>query len=174
MEIDRPLGAVFQRILLAGILPAILLLAACSDRSGDDADPRKRITDYISQSFAVREASDRESLLEHLSGDAKYRLAAWSDDQFRAVFIESKRSFKSVKFHDVKKVGDGRYDITYDLVYIDEGRQVDQTDANSRGGVAKVTQRKLAQIISDRGKWLISDIRSIKELVEYMGEMSLP
>jgi hypothetical protein len=158
------------------ILFAIILVtvASCSRRQGDDADPRKRIMDYISQSFAVRDITDRDILLEHLTGDAKYRLAAWSDDQFRAVFMESKRRFVNVKFHEVKKVSENRYDITYDMIYIDEGKTGDQPDSSARDGLAKVTQRKLAQIISDRGKWMITDIRSIKELVEYMGEMSLP
>ncbi len=165
----------FRRWSDAILFGMILVLGvSCSRKQDDDADPRKRIMDYISQSFSVREITDRDVLLEHLTGDAKYRLAAWSDDQFRAVFMESKRRFVNVKFHEVKKVSDTRYDITYDMVYIDEGKAGEQADSSAKDGLAKVTQRKLAQIISDRGKWLITDIRSIKELVEYMGEMSLP
>lgn len=157
-----------------GLLLALLAVAGCTDRRSSDADPRKRVTDYISKSFAIREESDREGLLEQLTGDAKYRLAAWSDEQFKAAFIDSKRTFVNLQFHEIKQVTDSRYDITYDLVYWDGGRSPEKTDSAQDEALAKVTQRKLAQVVNDRGRWLISDVRSIKELVEYKGEMSLP
>jgi hypothetical protein len=161
-------------ITTLALLWLAVVSAGCTNRQQSDADPRKRVTDYISKSFAVREESDREGLMEQLTGDAKYRLAAWSDDQFRAAFIESKRTFVNLQFHDVKQVTESRYDITYDLVYWDGGRAPEKTDASIEDALAKVTQRKLAQVVNDRGKWLIADVRSIKELVEYKGEMSLP
>ena len=156
------------------VMVLLFTFSACTERRGNDADPRKRVTDYISKSFAVREESDRESLLEQLTGDAKYRLAAWSDEQFKAAFIDSKRTFVNLQFHDVKQVTESRYDITYDLVYWDGGRAAEKTDSSVDEALAKVTQRKMAQVVNDRGKWLIADVRSIKELVEYKGEMSLP
>jgi len=149
-------------------------LSACSSSGPQSADPKQRVIDYISKSFAIREESDRQALLEQLTGDARYRLAAWSDEQFRAAFIESKRTFVKLQFQELKQVSDQRYDVTYDLTYMDGGRTSQAAEAASRDSIAKVTQRKVGVLTLEKGKWLINDVRSIKELVEYQGEMSLP
>ena len=51
---------------------------------------------------------------------------------------------------------------------------VAQGKVDGRGHEAKVTNRKNAQMIQDKGKWFISDVHNIKELVEYKNELSLP
>lgn len=62
------------------------LLASCSSSKSGSGDPKSRLQDYISQSFAVTSAQDRDSLSRFLTGPAKTRLAAWSDEQFKSVF----------------------------------------------------------------------------------------
>jgi hypothetical protein len=153
---------------------ALLFSFACTNSGSKSSDPKQRVIDYISKSFAVREESDRQALLDQLTGDARYRLAAWSDEQFRAAFVESKRTFVKLQFQELKQVSQERYDVTYDLTYMDGGRPSQAAEAASRDAIAKVTQRKVCVLLLDKGKWLINDVRSIKELVEYQGEMSLP
>ena len=152
----------------------LFALSSCSGRSSKSGDPKQRVTDYISKTFAVREESDRQGLLEQLAGDARYRLAAWSDEQFRAAFIESKRTFVKLQFQEVKQVTDDRYDVTYDLTYMDGGRPSQAAESAAREAIAKVTQRKVCVLVLEKGQWLINEVKSIKELVEYQGEMSLP
>ncbi len=160
-----------MRMILVGFL---LAGTACSAIHQKDADPRQRVTDYISKTFAVREESDRQGLLDQLTGDARYRLAAWSDEQFRAAFIESRRTFVRLQFQEVKQVSEERYDVTYDLTYMDGGRPSQAAESSPKEHIAKVTQRKICLVSRDHGKWLINDVKSVKELVEYQGEMSLP
>jgi len=150
-------------ILLLGLAMA-LGSAACSRKAADANDPKRRLNDYISRSFDVRKAEDKEHLLGYLTGPAKTRLAAWSPEQFREAFIESKRKFVKLVFTEVKPVSASETNITYELTYIDQGKSSD----------AKVTHKKLGQLVQENGAWLIKDVRNIKELVEYQNEMSLP
>lgn len=142
---------------------ALTVLGACMPSDGPD-DPKRRLSDYISRSFAVKSVADRKELLDYLTGKSKLRLSAWSDDQFREAFLESKREFIKLSFKELKKVSDDRVDITYELTYLDQGK----------GHDAKVTNKKLAEMIREQGQWVVGDVRNIKELVEYRDELSLP
>jgi len=127
-------------------------------------DPKKRLTEYISKSFAVKGAEDRKGLAEYLAGDARTRMTDWSDEQFRQAFIDSKRQFIKLAFREIKTLSPKEMNITYELTYLDQGK----------GHDAKVTNKKLCQMSLEKGKWFITDVRNIKELVEYRNEMSLP
>lgn len=147
---------------------ALILLCAgwisCKPMQTGSNDPKRRLSDYVSSSFAVKSPSDKKLLLDFMTGDAKARLLSWSDDQFRQAFIDSKRQFLKLSFKDVKNVSPTETNITYELTYLDQ----------AKGSNAKVTNKKLCEMVSEQGKWLIRDVRNIKELVEYQNEMSLP
>ncbi|MCM2277600.1 MAG: hypothetical protein NDJ89_05945 [Oligoflexia bacterium] len=150
--------------VLLCVLAVSAFASACSPRSSGPEDPKKRLNEYISRSFAVKRVEERAELLSYLTGQAKARLAAWSDEQFRQAFIDSKREFVRMVFTEVKAASPNEVNVTYELTYIDQ----------SRGSGAKVTQKKLGQLINENGHWLIRDVTNIKELVEYKNEMSLP
>lgn len=137
---------------------------ACTKQDQNSVDPKKRLNDYISYSFAIKSPEDRQILSGYLTGSAKNRLAAWSEDQFRQAFIETKRQFLKLMFVEVKSPHPQDSTITYELAYLD----------SSKGKGAKVTHKKVAHLVSDRGVWYIEDVHTIKELIEYQNEMSLP
>jgi hypothetical protein len=147
---------------------AIAMLAAgvagCSRKSDNSNDPKQRLKEYISKSFSVRTVQDRADLLSYLTGSARSRLAAWSDDQFREAFIESKRQFIKISIPESKIVSPAEASITYELTYLDQGKGKD----------AKVMNKKLCSMVHEQGLWMISEVRNIKELIEYRNEMSLP
>ncbi len=145
-------------------LIALLALAGCMNNSSSDRDPKQRLKDYISVSFSVSNDETRKTLLGFLTGDAKNRLAAWSDEQFHKAFVETKRQFVKLVFRDVKNVSPEEVHIVYELTYLDQGKGVD----------AKVTNKKLCQLVKESGNWFIKDVHSMKELVEYQNELSLP
>lgn len=151
----------FKKIILA---LALVGFTACSQNTDMSHDPKRVLNDYISRSFAVHNLGDKQILLGYLTHDAKARLSAWSDDQFQEAFIDSKRQFVKLVFTETKPISPTESSITYELSYIDQGK----------GHDAKVTQKKLAQMLMEQGKWQISDVRNIKELVEYRNEMALP
>jgi hypothetical protein len=142
----------------------LLLVAGCTQNRSGDQDPKQRLKDYISASFSMNSEDGRKVLLSFLTGEAKSRLAAWSDEQFRKAFIEAKRNYMALKFREVKPLSSDEVHIVYELTYMDQGRGTD----------AKVTNKKLCQMVRDKGTWYIKDVRSIKELVEYQNELSLP
>ena len=146
------------------VFAALFVLSACTPKQEGMEDPKRRLNDYISQSFAVRGPEDRKQLTSFLTGEAKTRLDAWSDDQFRHAFMDAKRQFIKFSPKEVKPISAHEVSITYELSYTDQGR----------GHDAKVTHRKLARLVQEQGKWLISEVSNIKELVEYRNEMSLP
>ncbi len=141
-----------------------IAMAGCSKKDQSTLDPKRRLTDYIALSFAVKDSKDRQSLSNYLTGSAKTRLAAWSDEQFRQAFVETKRQFLKLVIDEVKAINSTETNITYELIYTDQ----------SKGKGTKVTNKKMAHLVSEQGVWMISDVRNIKELVEYQNEMSLP
>lgn len=145
-------------------LSALALLSACSQGTGVNSDPKRVLNDYISRSFQVRSVSDKQVLLGYLSREAKARLASWSDEQFQEAFIDNKRQFVKLVFTESKAISPAEQEITYELSYVDLGK----------GHDAKITQKKLAEMTLEQGKWSISDVRNLKELVEYKNEMALP
>jgi hypothetical protein len=155
-----------------GLLSVMFLLicASCISTSNHGEDPKGRLTDYISKSFSVKNMSDRAVLAQYLVGDVKARLEGWSEEQFKDAFINTKRDFIKLSFKDTKIISPSEVQITYELSYFDSGK--------SRNGfsneAATVTNKKLCQMVAENGKWYISDVRNIKELIEYKNELSLP
>lgn len=139
-------------------------VGGCTLKGGDSTDPKDRLTAYISKSFAINSVEDRRTLESYLTGDAKFRLQAWSDEQFSKAFIESKRQFIKLGIKEVKQVSENEMGLTYELTTIDEGR----------GHNAKVINKKLCTMVREDGVWFIRDVMNIKELVEYKNEMALP
>jgi hypothetical protein len=161
----------FHKITGILVTPAVAVMVmvavtGCNFRGKAAVDPKARLQEYISRSFEVKSTQDRETLMGYLTGDAKRRLGAWSDDQFREAFMESKRQFLKLVFQEIKTTSPQEIQITYELSYLDQGK----------GHDAKVTNKKLCQMVLDEktGKWMVSDVHNIKELVEYRNELSLP
>ena len=145
------------------ILGGLVVLSGCTKNQTSD-DPKKRLAEYISLSFSVKDSPDRQALAQYLTGNAKTRLVAWSDDQFRQAFVDTKRKFLKLIIQEMKARSASETEITYEITYIDQ----------SKGHDAKVTNKKMSEMVMDQGKWLIKDVHNIKELVEYQNEMSLP
>jgi hypothetical protein len=155
----------FRKDFAFALILSLMLGAAGCSKSGDQAnDPKQRLKEYISRSFSARSAQDRGEMLAYLTGNAKSRLSSWSDDQFREAFIESKRQFIKLSFAETKVVSPTETNITYELTYIDQSKNKD----------AKVMNKKLCNMVLEQGRWMIADVRNIKELIEYRNEMSLP
>ena len=127
-------------------------------------DPKARLEQYMKKSFSVSSMADKEVMLSFLTGEVRARLGAWSEEQFRGAFIESKRKFLKLAIKETKEVSPGKVSIVYELTYLDEGKGKD----------AKVTNRKLCELDQMSGTWYISKVTNIKELIEYQSEMALP
>src|SRR5262245_24510294 len=110
-----PLFGVFLLSIGIGVL-------GCSRSKDFSNDPKGRLTEYISRSFAVKSPGDKAELLHFLTGDVKSRLEGWSDEQFREAFIESKREFLKLLIREVKGISSSEVQITYELSYQDKGR----------------------------------------------------
>lgn len=145
------------------IFVLFVTLMSCTQTQQHGNDPKRRLTEYIERSFNVRTVEDKAGLLGYLSGEAKNRLASWSDEQFREAYIESKRKFDKLVFNEIKQLSPKETAITYVLTYTDK-----------RGSDVQITNKKLCKMTLENDKWLISEVRNIKELIEYKNEMSLP
>jgi hypothetical protein len=156
-----------RKVSISAVISLVVVfcsLVACVGINKNEDDPKKRLSEYISKSFSVTKPEDRSQLLSYLSGESKTRLSAWSEEQFRQAFIESKRQFIKLLIRETKVVSPKEVSITYELTYLDQ----------SRGKDAKVTNKKLCQMVLEQNRWLIAEVTNIKELVEYRNEMSLP
>lgn len=146
------------------LVVVILCLSSCSGSQPFPKDPKDVIKAYISTSFGLRNVKDRVDLERYLTGDAKSRLASWSNQQLSKAFIERKRKFIKLKFLETKKISPNEVNVTYELTYLDQGSQKER----------KITNKKLSFLVFKKEKWLIREVRNIRELVEYQNEMALP
>lgn len=152
-------------LLILLMLFMMTVLNACTQKPEGASDPKKELTDYISKSFSMKTIEDKKLLLDHLTGETKSRLAAWSEEQFRAAFIDTKRQFVKLQIKEVKKNSDAEVGITYELTYLDL----------AKGKDVKVTNKKLALLTKEGGNpWLIKEVKNINELIEFRNEMALP
>ncbi len=153
----------FRKSWFIALFP-LAVLAGCSGKSASFADPKGLLRDYISESFSAESLKDRDALLRYLTGAARNRLAAWSDQQFSDAFIKSRRQLIKLEFVDFKESEPETVGITYELTYLDQGRGQD----------TKVIQKKIAQLVRRDQRWYISEVKNLKEMIEYKNEMSLP
>ena len=158
----RTMGRFNRGVLL--LMVVSLCLVGCTSSKPNPRDPKKQLSDYISQSFAVRSEEDRNTMLSYLTGNAKQRLAAWSAEQFREAFIETKRQFVRLVIQDSRVSSESEINITYELTYLDQGK----------GHDARITQRKMARMVDEQGRWLVAEVRNLRELVEYKDDFTLP
>ena len=133
----------------------------CTKKDGV-ASPQKTLTEYVSRTFSLKNPSDRQKLVELSTGQVRAALEALDDQKFKAFFVDSKREFVSLKVRDERKIDDQRFSITYELTFLTQ-------TANSKD---QITTKKHAVFVSENGKWLISEVRSLKTLIEHQGEMS--
>lgn len=158
-------GSIGGRILAFALLATLFTTVwGCNRKQQLSDDPKTLLRDYISESFNVESTRDRDLLLRYLTGAAKNRLAAWSDDQFTDVFIKSRRQLIKLDLVEVKTRTPEEVGITYELTYLDQ----------NRGQDAKVIHKKLAQLTKREERWYIAEVRNLKEMIEYKNEMSLP
>ena len=157
-------------VILCVLFVFNLLFNFSCTRSSDYAnDPKSRLREYIAKSFAVKGSEDKLKLLEFLTGHVKSRFESWSDDQFREAFVDSKREFIRVNFRELKSISANEVQITYELTYNDSSKKLEgQTHS------ARVTNKKLCQMVMEKNQWMIADVKNIKELIEYQNELSLP
>ena len=149
------------RALLGSILLIFLSFnVGCSKKGTEGMDAKAVLTEYISVSFAAKVPEDRKRLLTYLTGETKVRMQNWSDEQFMQAFVDTRRNFVKLAFKEFKKVHENEASLTYDLIY----------DVPN----ARITQRKLAQMVKPQGAWLIQDVKNIKEVVEYKNELAFP
>ena len=145
------------------VVLALLMLAGCTSKV-DDQTPAKTLESYIEASFNVQGVQDKVKMENLLTGDTKQRLSIWSDEQFLKAFIETKKKFGTLKILENKKVNDQEVVITYELSFR-EGEKEKQ---------AQITQRKLCTLVLIEGGWKIKEVRSQRESIEYLSELSLP
>jgi hypothetical protein len=144
------------------LLFGLSIFASCTKIDSKN-DPQQSLKEYITYSFSVKDLKDKDKLLSYLTGPAKTRLTAWSKDQFEEAFMDHKKQFVKLAVREIKKVSDQQTDITYELVFNDQMKDKE----------ARVTNKRLAEIVLENGKWLIKEVRNIKELIEYKNELVL-
>jgi len=144
-------------------LVLILLVAGCTAKV-EDQTPAKTLESYIQASFNVKEVQDKAKMENLLTGDTKQRLSVWSDEQFLKAFVETKKKFGTLKILESKKVSDQETLLTYELSFRE----------GEKDKLAQITQRKLCTMVFLDGGWKIKEVRSQRESIEYLSELSLP
>jgi len=144
-------------------LVTLLILSSCTKNQPGDSNPKQRLVDYVAISFNMKDAADKTKLVGFLTGGAKNRLVAWSDEQFRLAFIDTKREFLKLAIREIKSISSTETNITYELSYLDQGRGAD----------ARVTNKRMCELVLENGVWYIKEVHNIKELIEYKNELSV-
>jgi hypothetical protein len=146
----------------------LFLMLGCT-RDQATRIPQAQLEAYIAKSFAVRSLADRSVLASYLTSRVKERLEAWSDAQFEEVFVGSKRELLRLLIKEVKKISPEELEITYELSFLEHRKRNEEQLQEAR-----IINKKLCRMLFQDGKWLIADVKSLKELIEYDGGMALP
>jgi hypothetical protein len=143
----------------------ILLFAfsSCTPHS-EESTPVRTLEKYVKTSFQATGVQDKRLMESLLTGDTRSRLEAWNDEQFQKSFVDQKKTFKELKILENRKVSPQEVILVYELSY-HQGPQ--------DKGVA-ITQRKLGTLVLEQADWKIKEVRSIRESIEYLEELSLP
>ena len=152
----------FKLILMVVILFSTYLMACTS--AVNDKSPVKTLESYVEMSFNVKEPGDKAKMELLLTGDTKERLSAWSDEQFLKAFVETKKKFGSLRILEEKKITDQEMALTYELSFTEGEKEKE----------ARITQKKLCTVVKIDGGWKIKEVRSQRESIEYLSELSLP
>ena len=152
-------NAKFIRVMIV-----VLFLGSACTRDDQNKSPIKVLEKYIEISFNAKSVEDKRKMEELLTGDTKTRLASWSDEQFIRAFVETKRKFQSIKVLENKKVNGDETAVTYELSF--------QEGENEKK--VQISQRKLCVIVTEGDVSKIKEVRSIRESIEYLKELSLP
>jgi hypothetical protein len=151
------------KIVLFYMFLACLGFTACTSNTGDQT-PVKTLENYVQTSFNVKGVEDKAKMVDMLIGDTKQRLQVWSDEQFLKAFVETKKKFGALKILENRKVNDQEVALTYELSFREGEKEKE----------AKITQRKLCMLVLVDGSWKIKEVRSQRESIEYLSELSLP
>ena len=138
-------------------------LSSCTPHP-EESTPVRTLEKYVKTSFQATGAQDKRVMESLLTGDTRSRLEAWNDDQFQKSFVEQKKTFKELKILENRKVSPQEVILVYELSY-HQGPQ-------DKG--VRITQRKLGTLVFEQTDWKIKEVRSIRESIEYLEELSLP
>lgn len=154
----------WSRHVVILFLASVLVFASSCTKGISDQTPVKTLESYIDASFNVKGLEDKVRMENLLTGDTKQRLSVWSDEQFLKAFVETKKKFGYLKILENKKVSDSEVVITYELSFREGEKEK----------MAQITQRKISTLINIEGGWKIKEVRSQRESIEYLSELSLP
>lgn len=169
------------------VLAVLLTMTACT-KKGDLSTPQGVLKEYVSRAFGMTKLSDVDGLLDLTTGQARGELERLKGDEelFKKTFIDEKNKFdSSIKIRDERKVGDDRYLITYELTYknqspeamveaeppvIDGAPNKEGQPVKKEQTEDKITTKKQVVLTNDQGKWLISEVQTVKTFVEHTTE----
>lgn len=156
----------WNRTIILGVL--VFAGFACVSPQNSKEGPQKVLSEYVTKSFAVKNVSDKALLMQYTTGEVKKALNELDEKSFNTAFIHTKREFKSLKIKDERQVSEGKYSITYELTYNAESAPITGTEPQKD----EITNKKTAIFEMQDGKWLISEVRSIKTLIDHKNDIT--
>ena len=153
---------IFVFLLLAA------LMSGCTKSSQKLDAPEKVLSEYVARSFAMKSLDDRDKLAQLSTGQVKGELQKLDTATLQRYFVNSKKTFVSLKIRDERKLSPDRVSITYELTYMND---IPKT-SNFPESRDKVTNRKHAIFVRENGGWLISEVRNEKTYIEHQNALS--
>ncbi|WPU65328.1 hypothetical protein [Peredibacter starrii] len=129
------------------ILPVLLILAACNQ---DNLSPESALKSYMDGRMGT--IVTRDFILERVTGKMKQSFENMDDEEFKKASDMTnikKESFKILS----KSCQEKKCFLTYSVAY--------QTKAEEKTTFATEV-KKIAEVVNEGGKWLISDVSNIK------------
>ncbi|HRK03034.1 MAG TPA: hypothetical protein PLH57_10250 [Oligoflexia bacterium] len=143
------------------LVVSILVLGACSPKKSAES-PENSLREYVSRTFAIDNVEDKNRLIELTTGKVKAAITTMSDADFQRHFIDESKDFIGMKIKDERALSDGRFSITYELSFKNKTVNTE----------AKILTKKHAIFEKIDERWLISEVQSLKTVIEHQNEMS--
>lgn len=165
--------------LLTLLLPSIVLSTSCSIFQSGEKLPKQKVEDFLKASFPVKDKiPDRTIILKHLSGDAKDLVSKMSQENLNQLLLPKNRVLEKITFKDERAASDQKMFLTVELRYQERVSDPNQSPNPSQSQAVnppaipvRVIQLRLFTLenLEPEG-WLITQIKTLKETVEYEGD----
>jgi|GEM_PF-6243760 len=149
-------------VFMPFLIVCALLVTSCTESAKDSLTPKAITEQYISASFPGKGiAPERAKLLKFLSGDAKDQVALMSQNQLEKLTVQKSRELVKIKFKDERFLNPNKTFLTVELIFKEslDTKQV------------KINQQRLFTVENlNPDGWKVTQIRTIREFIEYEGE----
>ena len=126
-----------------------------------DMTPEQVVEAYLQIAFNMKDASQKNLLLEYTSGNLKAAISGATEESLQSAYIKPRYNLKSWSFLERVDQTPRVVEITYHIVYdeLPENKKISET--------VSIDTKNTISLIKEKGKWYIQEVLGSRTSVEF-------